>query len=180
MTSITLKDGRCATLSPLGEKPEFVDRVAAVIFAEWTNFWKQEIGYESAQQVADWLRTNKGADSLPYYAIAHIDDELLGCSGCDATEREGDSRGPWLIDVTVLEKYRGCGAFPHLVTHIMNVQRNRGVSLMYLWTMPSLVKVYEKFGWKYLHDEEWTTEEHGKIPQPTMTVDLTQVQPSKL
>lgn len=171
MTTLTLKNGQIATLAPLGERPQFVDRVAAVIFAEWADFWRG-LGFPSADKVADWLRAMTGPDSLPYYAVVHIDDELIGCAGVDANEREGDPRGPWLIDVVVLEKHRGCGAFKPLVLHIMEVQQNRGVPEMYLWTTEPLVRVYEKLGWKYLQHEEWTTEGQGLVPQPTLSVDL--------
>lgn len=176
MSSVTLKDGRIMEISPLGDKPEFLERAASLMFEEWREFWTN-LGHPTASAVADWLRTIKGPDTLPYYVIGHIGDDLVGFAGVDANERDDDTRGPWLIDVLVVHKYRGNGAFKPLVQHIMDTQRKRGVSLMYLWTKPHQTVLYSQLGWEYLQDELWHVEGKGPLPMPVMTYDFTKMSP---
>lgn len=173
MSSVALKDGRIMQISPLGDKPEFLERAAELMFGEWREFWTN-IGHPTVESVVTWLRTIKGPDTLPYYVIGHIEDDLVGFAGIDANERDDDTRGPWLIDVFMVPEHRGKGAFKPLVQHIMETQRKRGVDMMYLWTKPHQTILYEQLGWKYLQDELWLVEGKGLLPMPVMTYTFTE------
>lgn len=159
------------TLSAMSEVPQFLERAAAYMFGEWPAFWR-DIGYSDPSAVAEWLKTIKGPDTFPYYVVAHIDGQMVGFAGVDANEREGDPRGPWLIDVYVLEEHRGKGAFKPIVSHITESQKNQGIKKMWLWTKPHQKVLYEQLGWTYSHDEPWLTEDKGLHPMPVMIVQL--------
>lgn len=168
----TLKDGRVMTVVGLHTRPDLMPKVAELIFAEWTNFWK-DLGYHDAESVTKWLETITGPNSLPYYGVGLVDDKIACIAGVDATEREGDTRGPWLIDVLVLPEFRSTGVFKPIVSHIMEVQKSIGTPMMWLWTKPHQTGLYESLGWQFKHLEEWITEDKGKCLNPVMTVDLT-------
>jgi GNAT superfamily N-acetyltransferase len=171
MSTVTLKSGKNMILSPISEKANLLEQAASYMFGEWPTFWK-DIGVPDVPAVIAWLKTCKGPDTFPYYVVGHIDGELIGFAGVDANEREGDPRGPWLIDVYVLDKFRGIGAFKPIVKHIMDTQKNLGVKEMWLWTKPHQKVLYEQLGWVYQHDEPWMTEDKGLYPMPVMTVQL--------
>lgn len=160
----------------INERPELIPTVAEYLFGEWRTFWI-DFGYPDATSVASWLLTITGPDSLPYYAVGTSDNDLVCIGGVDANEREGDPRGPWLMDVFVVPEFRGSGAFKPIVSHIMQSQKDRGVQVMWTWTKPHHAALYEPLGFEFKMMEEWITEDKGKCLNPVLVADLTKFPP---
>lgn len=86
------------------------------------------------------------------YFLAEIDDEMVGGGGIYPTDGlAGDTCE--LVKMYLLPKARGHGLGRILIEKCIEAARENGFKKIYLETMPELkqaLKVYEKFGFKYL------------------------------
>lgn len=172
--SATLKDGRVITLAPVHEHPEFMEQISRHTFQVWPDVWA-DLGFPTYDSILGYFKDFKGGNVLPFYVCAFVDNELLGFCGTDTTERDGDTRSPWLVDVFVVPAYRRLGLFRIIVTYMMNWNKSNGVNQMWLWTRPHQQVLYEQVGWKFEMTENWVTEGLGPQPNPTMTVMLNEI-----
>lgn len=87
------------------------------------------------------------------YFVAVLDEEIVGGGGIYPTDGLPEATCE-LVKMYLLPKGRGMGLGKTLIEKCIDAAKENGFSKIYLETMPELkqaLKVYEKFGFNYLH-----------------------------
>ena len=97
------------------------------------------------------------------YYVALIDDEIVGGGGIYPSE--GLPSGTCeLVKMYLLPEARGIGLGKRIIEECLEFAKENGYSQVYIESMPELenaLKVYEKFGFKYLSAPLGNTGHHG-------------------
>ena len=97
------------------------------------------------------------------YYVALIDDEIVGGGGIYPSE--GLPNGTCeLVKMYLLPEARGIGLGKRIIEECIEFAKQNGYSQVYIESMPELenaLKVYEKFGFKYLSAPLGNTGHHG-------------------
>lgn len=97
------------------------------------------------------------------YYVALIDDEIVGGGGIYPSE--GLPNGTCeLVKMYLLPEARGIGLGKRIIEECLEFAKENGYSQVYIESMPELenaLKVYEKFGFKYLSAPLGNTGHHG-------------------
>lgn len=97
------------------------------------------------------------------YYVALIDDEIVGGGGIYPSE--GLPNGTCeLVKMYLLPEARGIGLGKRIIEECLDFAKQNGYSQVYIESMPELenaLKVYEKFGFKYLSAPLGNTGHHG-------------------
>lgn len=97
------------------------------------------------------------------YYVALMDDEIVGGAGIFPSEGlpEGTCE---LVKMYLLPEVRGIGLGKRIIEECLEFARENGYRQVYIESMPELenaLKVYEKFGFKYLSAPLGNTGHHG-------------------
>lgn len=97
------------------------------------------------------------------YYVALIDDDIVGGGGIYPSEGlpEGTCE---LVKMYLLPEARGIGLGKRIIEECLEFARENGYQQVYIESMPELenaLKVYEKFGFKYLSAPLGNTGHHG-------------------
>ena len=97
------------------------------------------------------------------YYVALIDDDIVGGGGIYPSE--GLPNGTCeLVKMYLLPEARGIGLGKRIIEECLDFAKQNGYSQVYIESMPELenaLKVYEKFGFKYLSAPLGNTGHHG-------------------
>jgi putative acetyltransferase len=101
--------------------------------------------------------------SRSFYFVAEKDSRLLGGAGIFPSEGLPDDTCE-LVKMYLLPEARGIGLGKRLIESALNFARTAGFRRVYIETMPELskaMKVYEKFGFRYLDKQLGSTGHFG-------------------
>ena len=97
------------------------------------------------------------------YYVALIDDEIVGGGGIYPSE--GLPNGTCeLVKMYLLPEARGIGLGKRIIEECLEFAKENGYTQVYIESMPELenaLKVYEKFGFKYISAPLGNTGHHG-------------------
>jgi len=151
------------TISPIVERPDLVEQVAAWGFAEWGHLNSRET---LAQRVIR-IRGKLNTDRVPMAFVALGDDGgIVGTASLIFDDLEGDPRNPWLASVYVPPEHRKKGIATALVRTVEDAARRLGYTRLYLFTSTA-PDLYAGLGWRPLDRQDYRGE-HIQVMDRTL------------
>lgn len=151
------------TISPIVERPDLVEQVAAWGFAEWGHL---NPGETLAQRVIR-IRGKMNTDRVPMAFVALGDDGgIAGTASLIFDDLEGDPRNPWLASVYVPPEHRKKGIASALVRTVEDAARRLGYTRLYLFTSTA-PDLYAGLGWRPLDRQDYRGE-HIQVMDRTL------------
>ena len=123
--------------------PRHLDRMTAWMHA----WWGEREGY-SAEAVRCYLSHGLKAEGLPQTFGLFLDDELIGMYQITMSDLfVRPDLYPWLANVFIDAKYRGCGYGHTLLLSVAENAKMLGLRELFLFT--TLTGIYERYGWNH-------------------------------
>ncbi len=139
------------TISPLTDKPEYLQKLATWHHAEWS-YLNPERTFE--ERLAE-MKLDLAGNAVPATYFAEIDGQLAGSATIlDDDMSTRPELGPWLASVFVDPQYRHRGIASALVRKIMQHATQADINMLYLYT-PGQEALYEQLGWQYFSRENY-------------------------
>ena len=136
----------------LGNWPEFIPELAALLHNEWADLYAAAgIAEEDLRNI---LLQRKSTDQLPITLIA-VDNGLLVGAGSLKLDEPGSKEGvsPWIGGLYIKSTFRGRGLGRDLVLALESKAKEFGVTALYL-SADTAVDFYLKLGWQVLERVE--------------------------
>lgn len=132
------------TISPLGERLEFLDMAADRIWSAW---WRDD-GYP-LEAVTTRLHEALGPQPIPDAFIAARGGVFLGTvSLIDSDMDERPQYSPWLAALWVEPEHRRQGVAEALMEAVLARAADAGVTTVYLCATPENAPYYARRGWQ--------------------------------
>ncbi|TGL58742.1 GNAT family N-acetyltransferase [Leptospira sarikeiensis] len=134
----------------LKEKPEFVDEVASLCFAEWSHLSPGK----TLKDYRDSVIKRISGSEVPSVLVS-VDDfgKLTGTVSLKEYDMDIYREfSPWLASLYVKLEYRNFGLGSSLLEKAVQIAKDSGVTRLFLYT-PDKEKYYSKRGWKVLSRE---------------------------
>lgn len=154
----------------LRDVPQFVTQVAHSCYAEWPEYYAQELSVASKEAAEAWWAdtiTKTGADAPWPFTIVAFEEEqegednhgggsgeagsttFVGCASVIDNDMPSEcpDRRPWMCGVFTAPEQRGRGIGGRLIEALRDRATQRGIGELYLWTQPTAKRLYERHGW---------------------------------
>ena len=137
----------------LNHHPEFLNEINGWLFKEWTT-WYEDWGINNEKAafkdlIKDINRSKR--EGLPIMIVAYVGTRPIGCIGLDKTDMPNPPKdiigfGPWIVNVYVIDEFRGKGLGSILVKTMMDSVKENKIKNVYLLT-DNKKGFYERLGW---------------------------------
>ena len=138
--------------------PQAIPQIAQWHFNEWHALFPERTLADFAAELAESLQS----DDIPQTWLL-LDEQQNVCGTGSLLLRDMNTNhqlSPWLANIFLRPENRGQGLGRALVLQLMQQARERGVSVLYLFTEDQQ-SFYEKLGWQLHHRElyegEWVS-----------------------
>ena len=138
--------------------PQAIPEIAQWHFDEWHALFPERTLADFAAELAESLQSN----DIPQTWLL-LDEQQNVCGTGSLLLRDMNTNhqlSPWLANIYLRPENRGQGLGRALVLQLMQQARERGVSVLYLFTEDQQ-SFYEKLGWQLHHRElyegEWVS-----------------------
>lgn len=136
-------------ISNLKQHPENLPKLAEWHHEEWAYLNPGQSYDERVYKMQAYLND----DFVPSTWLAEENGVLLGSAAIIESDMETHpALTPWMASVFVKAEYRRKGIGSALVKHVVASAKQAGYETLYLFT-PDQQSLYQKLGWKKLHDE---------------------------
>lgn len=133
------------------KKIESKDEECFDILCNWQYNWWGIIDNYSYEHVVRYMENSMCSDKIPQTYVAFIDNIPVGMYQIQIHDL--DTRPdiyPWLANLYVDEKYRGCGVCKEMIEHAKTVLKSLNIKEIFIYTKHT--GLYEKYGWKFLYE----------------------------
>lgn len=136
-------------LTLLADEPAAAETVAKWYFDQWC----LDSGRHSFEFVLENVTKATRRDEAPLLVLAKIDQKLVGAAELKLHEMEMfPEYQHWLGGVYVRADARGQGIASALVSEVIRLAREAGITYLYLQTEDLSGGLYNQFGFKSLHE----------------------------
>lgn len=148
MTPKPPSEGSRVRISLLADHPQDSATIARWYFDEWASMAPDITLEKIHAKVAQAIHR----DSLPLTLLAHDEHDLVGAAELKFREnRNHPDYEHWLGGVFVSPEHRGRGGSTALITAALEHAVRAGVKHLYLQCEDRHLKLYERHGFKHLH-----------------------------
>ncbi|MCT7943034.1 GNAT family N-acetyltransferase [Shewanella holmiensis] len=150
-------------ISLLADKPE-----ASKVIAQWYfDEWLSNVPDITVEFIQDKVSKAGNRDKIPLTVVAHNDQELIGVVEVKLHEnRHYPDYEHWLGGIYVKPSHRGQGISSVLIGQGIEYAAQFGVSSLYLQCESHNVGLYERHGFKFLHEGK------HRLPVSIMMLEL--------
>ncbi|MBQ4814331.1 hypothetical protein A7985_18090 [Pseudoalteromonas luteoviolacea] len=135
----------------LGEKPQYLPKIASWYFKEWC----EQSGRYSQHEVMQKLEKALNQNSLPMSIVALRGDELVGVAELKFHEMDAYLEYEhWLGGVYVSPAARGENVAKDLVLYLIDQAKRMGIKTLYLQTEHLAGGLYSKLGFTPLFEAD--------------------------
>lgn len=140
------------SLKFLADAPELSATIAKWYYDEWGSD-ENEITFDYIHDLVINKASNK--NQLPLSIILMVNDELAGVAELKYRENKNHPEYThWLGGIYVDSKFRGLGLSAQLIERAKQVAKELALKDLYLQAEPHNVALYEKHGFRQLHEAE--------------------------
>ena len=142
------------TIDYLANRPEFVDKLARLSWAEWQHIYQQR--GQTFEDALKNYRERTNTDWLPLALVAVHGEQLVGTVSLKF--RDLDTRpdlDPWLGALFVIPEWRRRGVASLLMRRAVEEAKRLKLGKLFLWSS-SAEELYLKLGWQAVDRTEYS------------------------